>query len=102
VLSPATVDRYRVAILQVRASPVGGLPVIKLRPHHIEDLYSELLGNGQSGDLTSPGCFHDGGFLKACLAEWWLSFGYREKTPLRLPSIERHSGSGLGTSIDEP
>ena len=49
VLAPATVDRYRVAILHVNASRVGALPVMKLRPHHIEDLYSEMLENGQSG-----------------------------------------------------
>jgi integrase len=49
VLSPSTVDRYRVAIKHVVASSVGALPVTKLRPHHIEDLYTSLLSQGQSG-----------------------------------------------------
>jgi integrase len=47
-LSPATVDRYRVAIKLVE--PVlGSMGVARLRPHHIDDLYSGLLAAGQSG-----------------------------------------------------
>lgn len=49
VLSPSTVDRYQVAIKHVASSLVGNLPVAKLRPHHIEDLYTDLLTKGQSG-----------------------------------------------------
>ncbi|MGH9170880.1 MAG: tyrosine-type recombinase/integrase [Acidimicrobiales bacterium] len=49
VLSPSTVDRYRIAIKHVEESPAGGLLVSKLRPHHIEDLYASLLADGQSG-----------------------------------------------------
>ena len=47
-LSPATTDRYRVAIKHV--DPViGSMRVSRLRPHHIEDLYSDLVSEGQSG-----------------------------------------------------
>ncbi len=49
VLSPSTVDRYTIAIKHVEASPIAKLPVEKLRPHHIEDLYTALLAKGQSG-----------------------------------------------------
>jgi len=49
VLSPATVDRYRVAIKHVENSGLGALAVVKLRPHHVEDLYADLLAKGQSG-----------------------------------------------------
>lgn len=47
-LSPATTDRYRVAIKHIE--PVlGSMRVARLRPHHIEDLYSDLVAEGQSG-----------------------------------------------------
>jgi integrase len=47
-LSPATTDRYRVAIKHI--DPViGSIRVSQLRPHHIEDLYSSLVTEGQSG-----------------------------------------------------
>jgi integrase len=47
-LSPATSDRYRVAIKHIE--PVlGSMRVARLRPHHIEDLYSALVAEGQSG-----------------------------------------------------
>jgi integrase len=49
VLSPSTVARYQVAIKHVRARDFADIPVMKLRPHHIEDLYSALVGKGQSG-----------------------------------------------------
>ena len=45
-LSPATTDRYRVAIKHVE--PVlGSMRVSRLRPHHVEDLYSALVAEGQ-------------------------------------------------------
>jgi integrase len=47
-LSPVTVDRYRVAFKHI-VPPLGAMPVARLRPHHIEDLYSSLLTEGQSG-----------------------------------------------------
>jgi integrase len=47
-LSPATVDRYRVAIKLV-TPVIGSMRVARLRPHHIDDLYSGLLAAGQSG-----------------------------------------------------
>ena len=47
-LSPSTADRYRVAMNLVPSS-VKGMPVAKLRAHHIEDLYSDLVAQGQSG-----------------------------------------------------
>jgi integrase len=47
-LSPSTTDRYKVAIKHIE--PVlGSLKVARLRPHHIEDLYSALVTQGQSG-----------------------------------------------------
>jgi integrase len=47
-LSPATVDRYRIAFKQV--DPVlGSMKVARLRPPDIEDLYSAMLAKGQSG-----------------------------------------------------
>ncbi len=49
VLSPSTVDRYQVAIKHVESAAIGKLTVAKLRPHHVEDLYSDLLAKGQSG-----------------------------------------------------
>jgi len=47
-LAPSTVDRYRVAIKLVPAS-IKGMQVAKLRAHHIEDLYADLVTVGQSG-----------------------------------------------------
>jgi len=47
-LSPATTDRYRVAIKHI--DPViGSMQIARLRPHHIEDLYAALYAQGQSG-----------------------------------------------------
>jgi integrase len=47
-LSPATTDRYRVAIKHVEPV-IGSMRVARLRPHHIEDLYRALVAEGQSG-----------------------------------------------------
>lgn len=47
-LSPATTDRYRVAIKHVEPV-IGSVRVARLRPHHIEDLYGALVAEGQSG-----------------------------------------------------
>ena len=47
-LSPATTDRYRVAIKHVELV-LGSMRVARLRPHHIEDFYSALVAEGQSG-----------------------------------------------------
>ena len=47
-LSPATTDRYRVAITHIEPV-IGSMRVARLRPHHIEDLYSALVTEGQSG-----------------------------------------------------
>ena len=47
-LSPATTDRYRVAIKHLEPV-IGSMRVSRLRPHHIEDLYSALVAEGQSG-----------------------------------------------------
>jgi integrase len=47
-LSPATTDRYRVAIKHVDPA-IGPMRVSRLRPHHIEDFYSALVTEGQSG-----------------------------------------------------
>jgi hypothetical protein len=47
-LSPATTDRYRVAIKHIE--PVlGSMRVARLRPHHVENLYVALVVEGQSG-----------------------------------------------------
>jgi integrase len=47
-ISPATTDRYRVAIKHVE--PVlGSMRVSRLRPHHIKDLYNALVTERQSG-----------------------------------------------------
>jgi integrase len=47
-LSPVTASRYRVAFKHIE--PVlGSMPVTRLRPHHIEDLYAALHAKGQSG-----------------------------------------------------
>ncbi|MGD0254967.1 MAG: tyrosine-type recombinase/integrase [Acidimicrobiales bacterium] len=47
-LSPSTTDRYRVAIKLIPAS-LKKLSVARLRAHHIEDLYVDLVAAGQSG-----------------------------------------------------
>ena len=47
-LSPATTDRYRVAIKHVEPV-IGSMRVSRLRPHHIEDLYGASVAEGQSG-----------------------------------------------------
>ena len=47
-LAASTVDRYEVAIKLI-PDAIKGMPVSKLRAHHIEDLYSELVASGQSG-----------------------------------------------------
>ncbi len=49
VLSTSTSDRYRGAIRHVELHGLGSLPVGKLRPHHIEDLYTAMLRSGLSG-----------------------------------------------------
>jgi hypothetical protein len=53
-LSPATTDRYRVAIKHIE--PVlGTMRVARLRPNHIEDFYSALVAEGQSGPSIRKG-----------------------------------------------
>jgi hypothetical protein len=47
-LAPSTADRYRVAMKLIPDS-FRGMPVAKLRAHHIEDLYAELVAAGQCG-----------------------------------------------------
>jgi integrase len=47
-LAPSTSDRYRVAIKLIPAA-LNKMPVAKLRAHHIEDLYADLVASGQSG-----------------------------------------------------
>jgi integrase len=47
-LSSSTTDRYRIAIKLIPAA-LKKMSVAKLRAHHIEDLYSDLLASGQSG-----------------------------------------------------
>jgi integrase len=47
-LSSSTSDRYRIAIKLIPPM-LKKMSVAKLRAHHIEDLYSELLASGQSG-----------------------------------------------------
>ncbi len=47
-LSPVTVERYKVAFKQIEPI-LGSIQVRRLRPHHIEDLYSSMLAAGQSG-----------------------------------------------------
>lgn len=47
-LSAATLDRYRVAITHV-PTELKKMPVDRLRAHHIEDLYTNLVEKGMSG-----------------------------------------------------
>jgi integrase len=47
-LSASTLDRYRVAITHV-TDDLKRMPVDRLRAHHIEDLYADLVARGQSG-----------------------------------------------------
>ena len=47
-LAPSTADRYRVAIKLIPDS-IKRMPVAKVRAHHIEDLYADLVAAGQSG-----------------------------------------------------
>jgi len=47
-LSQSTADRYRVAIKLI-PDAIQKMPVAKLRAHHLEDLYADLLVSGQSG-----------------------------------------------------
>ena len=47
-LSAATLDRYRVAITHV-PDELEKMPVDRLRAHHIEDLYADLVEHGMSG-----------------------------------------------------
>lgn len=47
-LAPSTLDRYRVAIKLLPES-ITKMPVAKLRPHQIEDVYVDLVAAGQSG-----------------------------------------------------
>ena len=47
-LSPATVDRYRVAIKRTRPV-IGKMAVARLEAHHLEDFYTKLHREGLSG-----------------------------------------------------
>jgi integrase len=47
-LSPVTASRYRVAFKHIEPA-LGSMPVSRVRPHHIEDLYASLHAKGQSG-----------------------------------------------------
>ena len=47
-IAPSTADRYRVAIKLI-PDAMKRMPVAKLRAHHIEDLYADLVEAGQSG-----------------------------------------------------
>ncbi len=47
-LAPSTADRYRVAIKLI-PNTVKRMPVAKMRAHHVEDLYADLVAAGQSG-----------------------------------------------------
>ncbi len=47
-LAPSTIDRYKVAIKHVEPV-IGTMKVSRLRGHHVEDLYGDLLTSGQSG-----------------------------------------------------
>jgi integrase len=47
-LASATTNRYKVALKLVKPS-IASMPAARLRPFHIEDLYSELNAEGQSG-----------------------------------------------------
>ena len=47
-LSPATVDRYRVAIKRTRPV-IGKMAVARLEAHHLEDFYAKLHREGLSG-----------------------------------------------------
>jgi hypothetical protein len=44
-------DRYRVAIKHIDAV-IGSMKVARLRPHHIEDFYTALYADGQSGSSS--------------------------------------------------
>ena len=47
-LSPATVDRYRIAINHVRPA-LGKMAVVRLETHHLDDFYAKLHREGMSG-----------------------------------------------------
>jgi len=47
-LAQSTTDRYRVAIKLIPEA-LKKMPVAKLRAHHIEDFYADLMAGGQSG-----------------------------------------------------
>lgn len=47
-LSPATVDRYRIAFKHIEPA-IGSMKVARLRPAHVEDLYAAMLAKSQSG-----------------------------------------------------
>lgn len=47
-LSASTSDRYRVAIKLIPPA-IKNISVAKLRAHHVEDLYADLIASGQSG-----------------------------------------------------
>jgi len=47
-LAAATLDRYRVAITHV-SEELKRIPVDRLRAHHVEDLYADLVERGMSG-----------------------------------------------------
>jgi integrase len=101
-LSPATTDRYRVAIKHIE--PVlGSMRVARLRPQHIEDLYSALVAAGQSGSSIRK--IH--GALRQSLA-WAHRRGYSsiiatdgiELPPLGAREMELPSSDDVRTVID--
>jgi integrase len=101
-LSPATTDRYRVAIKHI--DPVlGSMKVARLRPHHIEDLYSALVAEGQSGSSIRK--IHWA--LRQCLA-WAYRRGYTsiiatdgvELPPLGAREIDPPSSQDVRKVID--
>jgi integrase len=101
-LSPATTDRYRVAIKHVEPA-LGSMRVARLRPHHIEDLYSALVTEGQSGSSIRK--LHWA--LRQSLA-WAHRRGYSsiiatdgiELPPLGAREIEPPSSADVRTVID--
>jgi len=48
-VSEVNKQQHAAAAAVVESATIGKLPVAKLRPHHIEDLYTDLLAKGQSG-----------------------------------------------------
>jgi integrase len=101
-LSPATADRYRVAIKHLE--PVlGSMRVARLRPHHVEDVYSALVTEGQSGSSIRK--IH---WALCRSLSWAHRRGYTsiiatdgiELPPLSAKEIEPPSSSEVRTVID--